>query len=114
MKGARSRQEQLARERIQALKNKRKLSKKEEEAKKEKEQEDKENEALESNDPIQLQVIYKLTPSHHLSNWGYIGRHYQPCFRVSLSFCRCSVKVLITVLHRNHPCSNPDHCQAEW
>ena len=57
MKGARSRQEQLARERIQALKNKRKLSKKEEEAKKEKEQEDKESEALESNDPIQLQVM---------------------------------------------------------
>ena len=66
MKGARSRQEQLARERIQALKNKRKLSKKEDEAKKEKEQEDKENEALESNDPIQLQVIYKLTSFRYI------------------------------------------------
>ena len=56
MKGARSRQEQLARERIQALKNKRKLSKREED---EDAKKDKESEALESNDPIQLQVKYR-------------------------------------------------------
>ena len=65
MKGARSRQEQLARERIQALKNKRKLSKREED---EDAKKDKESEALESNDPIQLQVKYRKFSSRRNGN----------------------------------------------
>ena len=58
MKGARSRQEQLARQRIEAMKNKRKLSK---EAKEQNEKEIESEPQIDTNNPIQLQVQRKMT-----------------------------------------------------